>query len=128
MKGQQRLHREPDPRVRRSFVGALVVSSLIVVVALGVVALRVQHVRLAYRLDALHAERVRLQAAARELEVEVATLGAPARLELRARSIGMTAPGPDQVRPAREFVAGSTGLAALGRNRVADVGRALATP
>ena len=128
MTQNQHLHRERDPRVRRSFTGALVVSALVIVAALLVVGLRVQQVRLAYRLDALHAERARLVTALRQLEVEVATLRAPGRLETRARQLGMTPPARDQVRLAREFVAGSTGLAALERNRVAVVERTLATP
>lgn len=128
MTQEQRLHREQDPRVRRSFAGALVVSAMIVLAALAVVGLRVQQVRLAYGLDALRAERVRLDTALRQLEVEIATLRAPGRLEMRARQLGMTAPARDQVRLAREFVAGSSGLAALERTRVAGVDSVLATP
>jgi cell division protein FtsL len=128
MTHDQRLHHEQDPRVRRSFAGALAVSAVIVLVALAVVGLRVQHVRLAYRLDVLRAERLRLDTMARQLEVEVATLRAPGRLEARARQLGMIPPRRDQVRPAREFVAGSAGLAALERNRIATIEGVPATP
>jgi hypothetical protein len=59
----------------------------------------------------------------RQLEIEVATLRSPSRIETRARQIGLVAPGRDQVRLAREYVSAGTGLAAE-RNRAA----ALAAP
>jgi len=114
----QRLHREPDPRVRRSFAAALALSAVLVVVALLLVGLRVQQVHLAYRLDALRAERARSETLIRQLEIEVATLRSPVRVDQRARQLGLTAPAPDQVRLAREYVTGTTGLAAAQRNRV----------
>jgi len=114
----QRLHREPDPRVRRSFAAALALSAVVVVVALLLVGLRVQQVHLAYRLDALRAERARTETLIRQLEIEVATLRSPVRVDQRARQLGLTAPAPDQVRLAREYVTGTTGLAAAQRNRV----------
>jgi len=114
----QRLHREPDPRVRRSFAAALALSAVLVVVALLLVGLRVQQVHLAYRLDALRAERARSETLIRQLEIEVATLRSPVRVDQRARQLGLTAPAADQVRLAREYVTGTTGLAAAQRNRV----------
>ena len=48
----------------------------------------------------------------RQLEIEVATLRAPGRLDSRARQLGMTSPARDQIRLAREYVPGGTGLAA----------------
>ena len=114
----QRLHREPDPRVRRSFAAALALSAVLVLVALLLVGLRVQQVHLAYRLDALRAERARTETLIRQLEIEVATLRSPVRVDQRARQLGLTAPAPDQVRLAREYVTGTTGLAAAQRNRV----------
>jgi cell division protein FtsL len=118
----QTLHREHDPRVRRSLAVALALSALVVVGALGVVGLRVQRVHLAYQLDALRAERTRTETLIRQLEVEVATLRSPGRVEARARQLGMTAPARDQVRLAKEYVAGSTGGAAA-----ADQGSRLAS-
>jgi hypothetical protein len=53
----QRLHCERDPRVQRSLTAAALLSALLVGGGLGVVALRVQQVHLAYQLDALRAER-----------------------------------------------------------------------
>jgi len=108
----QRLVRSPDPRVRRSLVAFLLLSALCASAALGVVALRVESVSLAYQLDALRAERRTMQTRVRELEIEVATLRSPGRVETRARQLGLTVPGREQVRLAREYVTGgSSGLA-----------------
>ena len=111
----QRPHREQDPRVRRSFLIALAGAALLVAVGLGLVALRVHDVQLAYRLDALRAEQARTAKLIRELEIEIATLRAPGRLESRAREMGMTAPRLNQVRLAREYVPTATGTAAAAR-------------
>jgi cell division protein FtsL len=119
VKTEQRLHREQDPRVRRSLVGALLVSVALVGGGLGVVGLRVQQVHLAYQLDRLQRERTHVETAIRQLEVEVATLQAPARVEQRARQLGLMPPDRQQVRLAREFVTAGTGLAAAHRSRVA---------
>jgi cell division protein FtsL len=121
VKISQRLHHECDPRARRSLVGALLVSATLVVGALGVVGLRVQQVHLAYELDRLHRERGDVEIAIRQLEVEVATLRAPARVEQRARQLGLTVPDRQQVRLAREYVPAGTGLAAAHRSRVAEL-------
>jgi cell division protein FtsL len=115
----QRLHREADPRVRRGLAVAFAVSAAVVIVALAVVALRVQQVQLAYRLDAMRGERVRTETLIKQLEIEVATLRSPLRVEQRARQLGLTVPAREQVRLAREYVSGTTGLAAAQRNRVA---------
>jgi cell division protein FtsL len=115
----QRLHREADPRVRRALAVALAVSAALVIVALVVVAVRVQQVHLAYRLDTMRAERARVETLITQLEIEVATLRSPLRVEQRARQLGLTVPARDQVRLAREYVSGTTGLAAAQRNRAA---------
>jgi hypothetical protein len=75
-------------------------------------------VQLAYRLDALRAERARAETLIRQLEIEVATLRSPLRVDQRARELGLTAPARDQVRLAREYVTATTGLAAAQRNRI----------
>jgi cell division protein FtsL len=113
------LHREQDPRVRRKLVAAFVVCGFVIVGALGVVGLRVQQVHLAYQVERLHRERVETDTMIRQLEVEVASLKAPARLEQRARQLGMVAPDRAQVRMAREYTAAGTGLAAAHKSRVA---------
>jgi cell division protein FtsL len=109
---RQRLYRDPDPRLRRSLAVALLCSALLVVGLLVVVGLRVQQVHLAYQLDALRGERARIEVLVRQLEIEVATLRSPGRVETRARQLGMTVPGREQVRLAREYVpGGSSGVA-----------------
>ncbi len=118
MKGRQRLHREQDPRLRRTLALALAGALVLVVGGLSVVGLRVQQVHLGYRLDALRAERQRVETLIRQLEVEVATLRSPGRIEGRARKLGLVAPAPHQVRLAREYVPGSAGVAAVGSGRI----------
>ena len=117
---RQRLQREHDPRLRRSLVLTLTGALVLILSGLGVVGLRVQQVHLSYQLDALRAERVRMEVQIRQLEVQVATLRSPGRIERGARQLGLTTPTRDQVRMAREFVAGTTGLAAE-RHRVATL-------
>ena len=118
MTHEQRLHREKDPRVGR-FLGLTAVCAIcLVVAALVVVAVRVQHVRLVYQLDVLRAERSRVETLIGQLEVQQATLQSPRRLESQARQIGMTVPAPQQVVNAREFVAGARGQAAARSGRI----------
>lgn len=115
MKTHQRLYREHDPRLRRSLAVALLCSAVLVVGLLVVVGLRVQQVHLAYQLDALRGERTRVEVLLRQLEIEVATLRSPGRVESRARQLGMTAPAREQVRLAREYVPGGSGAVAAAR-------------
>ncbi len=121
MKKRQRLHREQDPRVRRSLGFALAAAALLVASGLAVVGLRVQQVHLGYKLDGLRAERSRVEALIRQLEVEVATQRSPARVESRARQLGLVTPSREQVRLAREYVSGGAGLSAVERARMASV-------
>jgi cell division protein FtsL len=114
----QRLHREHDPRARRILVAALACAAVLVGGALTVVGMRVQQVQLAYRLDELRAHHARAQGNVRQLEIEVATLRSPGRVEARARLLGLVAPGRDQIRLAREYVAGGAGLAATRFGRI----------
>ena len=106
MTTRQVLHREPDPRFRRSMAAAVVVSALLVGGTLGVVAVKVQQVRMSYRLDTLRAARADLENVTRELRVELASLRAPERVERAARALGLTSPVRDQVQLAREYVPG----------------------
>ena len=118
MTNEQRLHREHDPRARRILVAVLAFAALAVGGALILVGMRVQQVQLAYRLDELRTQHARAQGNVRQLEIEVATLRSPGRLEARARKLGLVAPGRDQIRLAREYVAGGAGLAATRFGRV----------
>lgn len=104
--------------MRRSVTLALAGALLLVACALAVVGLRVQSVRLGYRVDALRAQRAEIVSVVRELEVEQATLRSPGRVQARARELGLTAPSREQVRLAREYVAGGSGTAAADQTRI----------
>jgi cell division protein FtsL len=119
VKTRQRLHHEQDPRVRRSLAAAFAVCGLVVVGALAVVGLRVQQVHLAYELERLHQQREATDTLLTQLTIEVASLKAPARIEQRARQLGLVPPERAQVRLAREYTTAGTGLAASHRSRVA---------
>jgi cell division protein FtsL len=94
-------------------------AGLAVALVLGVVGLRVQQVRLSYRLDALRQSRAEIEESNRRLRVEMATLKSLSRIESKARTeLGMVAPARDQVRLAREFVPGGDGAAGLDRPSV----------
>jgi len=121
---EQRLHRDHDPRARRILVLALAAAALLVGAALAVVGMRVQQVHLAYQLDDLRVQRARAEGNVRQLEIEVATLRSPGRVEARARQLGMVAPARDQIRLAREYITGRTGLAAE-RSHTASVSAGL---
>lgn len=109
-----RVVRERDRSRLRVMGLALGLAACLVGGALGVVWLRVQHVQLAYRLEALGAATGELEELNRQLRVELATLRSPARIETKAVvELGMTPPAPHQVRLAREFVAGGEGAASL---------------
>jgi cell division protein FtsL len=114
----QQLHREMDPRVSRSVTLALAGALLLVICALAVVGLRMQSVHLGYRLDVVRAERAELGTLLRQLEVELATLRSPARVESRARELGLVTPARQQVRLAREYIAGDSGVTAAHEARV----------
>ena len=91
---------------------ALLCSAVLVVSLLIVVGLRIQQVHLAYQLETVRSERARVEVALRQLEIEVASLRSPGRVESRARQLGLTVPEREQVKVAREYVAGSArGLA-----------------
>lgn len=115
-----RFHWESDRRRLRAMAIALVGTGCLVGLVLGVVGLRVQQVRLSYRLDTLRTTRAELEEARGRLRVELATLKSLARIETRARAeLGMVTPAGDQVRLAREFVTGAPGgTAALARRPV----------
>jgi len=109
-----RFHRERDRRRLRSMGKGLLGASLLVVLVLGLVALRVQQVRLSYRLDKLRTTRAELEEAQSRLRVELATLGSLARIESKARTeLGMVRPAGDQVRLAREYVSGDAAQQAM---------------
>ncbi len=114
----QILHRDHDPRLRRSLAAALACALVLVAFLLVVVGFRIQQVHLAYELDRLRGERAQVETLLRQLEVEVAVLRSPGRVETRARQLGLSIPGRAQVRLAREYVPGGSGLAAAQQARI----------
>jgi cell division protein FtsL len=106
-----RFHRERDRRRLLAMGRTLVGAGVVVALVLGVVGLRIQQVRISYRLDGLRAIRTELEESRSRLRVEVASLRSLARIEGKARTeLGMVPPARDQVRLAREFVSGGSGL------------------
>jgi len=100
---------------------AVLCSTTLMLGVLGIVGLKVHQVQLSYRLDALRATRAEADELNRRLRVELATLHSPARLEDRARAeLGMVPPGRDQVRLAREFVQGGSGVSSVSPPRTAS--------
>lgn len=118
MTSEQRLHREKDPQVTRSLGWTTACATGLGLAALLVVGVRVQAVHLGYQLDAIRAERAKTETLIRQLEVQVATLRSPRRVESQARQLGLAPPAPQQVQAAREFVSGSGGLSASRAARI----------
>ena len=119
-----RFHREPDRRRLRAMAVGVLCAIAFMLGVLGIVGLKVHQVRLSYRLDALRATRAEADELNRRFRVELATLHSLARLEDRARTeLGMVPPGQDQVRLAREFVPGGSGLSSVSPPRTASAQR-----
>jgi cell division protein FtsL len=84
--------------VRRLMVRRLLaLGGLLVLACIAHVWLRLQVIRLGYDLSAARAMQLRLEHERRELEIELATLRDPARIERTARRLGMTPPRAGQV-------------------------------
>jgi cell division protein FtsL len=108
-----RFHRESDRRRLRAMATALFGAGLLVALVLGVVGLRVQQVRLSYRLEGLRSVKSQVEETRSRLRVELYTLESLARIEGKARTeLGMVPPARNQVQLAREFVAGGDGVSA----------------
>lgn len=108
-------HRESDRRRRRAMLVGIAAAGVVVAMVLGVVGLRMQQVRLLYRLDTLRTAKAGAEELNRRLRVEKASLQSLARIELEARSrLGMVAPTGQQVQLAREFAGAGTPSTALG--------------
>jgi len=111
--GIARFHRERDRRRLRAMASGLLGAALLVALVVGVVELRIQQVRLSYRLDGLRANRLLLEEGRGQLRVELDSLRSLARIEGKARTeLGMAPPTRDQIQLAREFVPGRGGLTA----------------
>jgi cell division protein FtsL len=106
-----RFHRERDRRRLMAMIRTLAGAALLVVLVLGVVGLRIQQVRLSYRLDGLRTMKAQMEERQSRLRVELEMLKSHARVESRAREeLGMMPPTGNQIRIAREFVPGGDGL------------------
>jgi cell division protein FtsL len=98
-------HRESDRRRLRAMLAGAAAAGVLVTLVLGLVGLRMQQVRLSYRLDALRSARTQAEETNRRLSVERASLQSLARIEVEARTrFGMVPPTQQQVQLAREFV------------------------
>ncbi len=112
-------HRESDRRRLRAMLAGVAAAGVVVALVLGLVGLRMQQVRLSYRLDNLRTAKADVEEWNRRLRVEKASLQSLARIELDARArLGMVAPTQQQVQLAREFAGDGTASAAL-RERTA---------
>ena len=106
-----RFHRERDRRRLVAMIRTLAGAALLVVLVLGVVGLRVQQVRLSYRMDGLRVMKAQMEEQQSRLGVELNMLSSHARIESRARAeLNMELPVNNQIRIAREFVPGGEGL------------------
>ena len=113
-------HRESDRSRQRAMLAGVVAAAVVVAIVLGLVGLRMQQVRLSYRLDSLRTARADVEEANRRLRVEKASLQSLARIDLAARTqLGMVAPTRHQIELAREFAVGSAASAALGERTAA---------
>ena len=110
---QSRLSRERDRPLLRAMGAALALVAVLVGGVLGVVWMKVQQVRVSYRLDDLRTLRTDVEKLNRQLKVELATLTALARVESRATGLGLAPPAAGQVRLAREYVGGGRGSASI---------------
>jgi cell division protein FtsL len=120
-----RFHRESDRRRLRAMLAGIAAAGVIVALVLGLVGLRMQQVRLSYRLDTLRTAKAGAEELNRRLLVEKASLQSLARIEDEARTrLGMVAATQQQVQLAREFVRGGTVSAALGDRTAAATARA----
>lgn len=112
-------HRESDRRRLRAMLAGIAAAGVVVILVLGLVGLRMQQVRLSYRLDNLRTAKADVEELNRRLRVEKASLRSLARIELEARArLGMVAPTQQQVQLAREFAGDGTASTAL-RERTA---------
>ena len=113
-------HRESDRRRLRAMLAGVAAAGVVVAIVLGLVGVRMQQVRLSYRLDNLRTAKADAEEMNRRLRVEKASLQSLARIELEARTrLGMVAPTRAQVQLAREFAGGGTASAALGERTAA---------
>jgi len=89
---------QPQPGERRLGLALVLGAIVFVAVALLLVWVRLQSVHTGYQLSAARHLAHRLEQEQRELELELATLTSPGRLERLARErLGMGPPAPGQI-------------------------------
>ena len=99
------LVRERDRRKLRVMALWIGLTACLSGLVLGYVALKVNEVRMSYKLDDLRTLRSDLEELNRQLHLELATLRSLSRIETKARAeLGFTLPEKNQVLVAREFV------------------------
>ena len=88
----------PQPGERRRTLAIVLGTMAVVAIALLLVWVRLQAVHTGYQLSTARHLAHRLEQEQRELELEIATLTSPRRLELLARErLGMGPPTPGQI-------------------------------
>jgi cell division protein FtsL len=113
-------HRDSDRKRLRAMLAGIAATGVGVALVLGLVGLRMQQVRLSYRIDNLRTAKAGAEELIRRLRVEKASLQSLARIELEARSrLGMVAPAGQQVQLAHEFAGDGTASKALGERTAA---------
>ena len=86
------------PSVRIAVAGMAIAGLLVAVLGVVHVARRQQVIRMGYELTRATEELSQMQEENRRLRLEKATLTNPERIRWLAESLGMTQPGPDQIR------------------------------
>ncbi len=86
------------PPVRIAVAGMLIAATVVAILGIAHVARRQQVIRLGYELSKATEDLSRKQEENRRLRLEKATLTDPDRIRGLAESLGMTQPGPEQIR------------------------------
>ncbi|MEM9493617.1 MAG: cell division protein FtsL [Myxococcota bacterium] len=86
------------PSVRIAVTGMVIAAIIVAILGMAHVERRQQVIRLGYQLSKAIEELSQQQEENRRLRLEKATLTNPERIGRLAESLGMTQPGPDQIR------------------------------
>ena len=106
--------RERDHSRLRGMAAGVGLTTCLIGLVLGYVALKVTEVRMGYQLEDVRALRSDLRELNRQLKLELATQKSLARIEEKARGeMGFRLPEKDQVLIAREFVGEEGGHGSL---------------
>lgn len=89
------------PPVKIAVMGMAILALVLMVLGMAHVARRQEIIRYGYELSKATDELARQQEDNRRLRLERSTLTSPERIRSMAESLGMTQPGPDQIRVIR---------------------------